>query len=378
MTSQPPHTNAVRDLWLRRSFAPSNPFGHGKAHAQSLNSMGNAAARETLVSAAPHMSALWTGLFQDLLSPVSELRWLEDGPGLGRDARIAYSSLLGRYLARAFLTASEGVYVLVPVDVAQRYLRTTPYSIQKVPTGNRGLQADWIGLDTAGRLVIAEAKGTYDRGKGTWHGPSRPRLLQTAEKQAERTVVHAAHGRTLPARRWAVVSRWGTEHNQLDPTVLASCDDGPPLSGPDYTALAHALLDADRRAVLSGLGHADLAARLPTDFRPRPRMPGDISLRVRGIDLPPGAAALAGPSGFRPLRNADDLTNARDLFVDSEVPQIAVASFSSRHATTLPEPARDQPDAADFGVDNINDGAEFAGLSVDWPLEPTDVVFRDA
>ena len=141
---------------------------------------------------------------------------------------------------------------------------------------------------------------------------------------------------TLPARRWAVVSRWGTADNMLEPKVLASCDDGPPLSRPDYIALSRILLDADRRAVLAGLGHAGIASALPGDFEPRERLPGDVSLRVRGVSLPPGAAALVGSSGFRPLRGREDLDAVGDLWVDSPVSQFAVASFSSRHATTFP------------------------------------------
>ena len=376
MSPSPPHVNAVRRSWLRR-FITANPTVYGTTHAHLLYAIGNAAARETLVTATWHMSAIWTSLFHDLLSPGSELRWLENGPGFGRDARIAYSSLLGRYVGRAYLTTSEGVLTLVPLDVVQRRLKTTPYSIHKVPAGNRGLMADWIGLDTAGRLIIAEAKGSYDRGKGTWHGPtSRPQLLETAKRQAKRTVVRAAHGHTLPARRWAVVSRWGTPGNKLEPTVLASCDDGPPLRPADYITLSRILLDADRRAVLSGLGHADIVDALPSDFLPRERLPGDISLRVRGIEFPPGAAAIAGPFGFRPLRGPDDLDTV-DLLVDSGIPQFAVASFSSRRATTFPDPIPPEPAATGDAGGQLADIAELAGLSVAWPLEPTDIAFPD-
>lgn len=69
--------------------------------------------------------------------------------------------LLGRYVARAYLMANEGVRVLVPLEVAKRRLQNTVFSIDKAPLGSRGLQADWIGLDSGGRLVIAEAKGSF-------------------------------------------------------------------------------------------------------------------------------------------------------------------------------------------------------------------------
>ena len=42
------------------------------------------------------------------------LRWAGGGPGVGRDAPIAYSSLLGRCMARAYFTSQEGRAWLVP------------------------------------------------------------------------------------------------------------------------------------------------------------------------------------------------------------------------------------------------------------------------
>ena len=90
------------------------------------------------------MAAIWTDLFHSIMVPDSScLRRRGDGPGIGRDARIAYSSLLGRYMARAYLTEREGVRVLVPLDVAKRYFQRTPrtpYVIKKDPPG-RGLEA---------------------------------------------------------------------------------------------------------------------------------------------------------------------------------------------------------------------------------------------
>ena len=73
-------------------------------------------------------AAAWTDLFQSMIAVSQKLRWRENGPGLGRDARIAYSSLLGRYMARAYLTGNEDVRVLVPLDEAKRWLQKTPYT----------------------------------------------------------------------------------------------------------------------------------------------------------------------------------------------------------------------------------------------------------
>lgn len=166
-------------IWLRRG-SPSNPVVAGKLHSFKLSAIGNAAARETFVTATSHMAAIWTDLFHSLMAPNSQyLCWRENGPGIGRDARIAYSGLLGRYMARAYLTEHENVRVLVPLDVAKRCLRGTPYEIRKDPV-SRGLEADWIGLDDSG-LVIVEAKGTYNAGIYNWYGPySEPQILQSA------------------------------------------------------------------------------------------------------------------------------------------------------------------------------------------------------
>ncbi len=135
-----------------------------------------------------------------MITPDPRLRWFGNGPGIGRDARIAYSSLLGRYMARAYLTEHEGVRVLVPLDVAKRRLEQTAYVIKKDPP-SRGLEADWIGIDNHG-LVIVEAKGTFNNGIKPWRGPySRPQILQTAIDQAERTAVFDSRcGRKLPAK----------------------------------------------------------------------------------------------------------------------------------------------------------------------------------
>ena len=324
------------------------------------------------------MSSIWTSLFADMLCPGSKLRWIDNGPGVGRDARIAYSSLLGRYVARAYLTANEGVRVLVPLEVAKRRLQKAGISIDKDPLGSRGLQADWIGLDSGGRLVIAEAKGSFDRGKGTWHGPSHPQLLRTARDQAARTVVHVGGRRRLPARRWAVVSRWGTADNKREPTLLAFCEDDDPLDHADYVRLASLLFDSDRRAVMIGLGHGDAVATLPNDGRARERLPGDIWLRVRGFDFPPGFAAVAGAFGFRPLRGAADLLPSTGLLVDDPFQQIAVISVSSHHATNAPEPTAAESVIAELYTDDFSRAVELAGLSVAWPIEASDVEFRDA
>ena len=310
-----PMKNRYRSIWLRQGGS-SNPGTSGKKHRVMLSAIGNAAARETLVTATPHMAAIWTDLFDSLLAPnCSGLCWRGNGPGIGRDAYTAYSGLLGRYMARAYLTEHERVRVLVPLDEAKRRLQGTPYVIKKDPL-SRGYEADWIGLDDSG-LVIVEAKGTYDKGIKTWHGPClEPPVLQTAIKQAKKTAIFRSN-RKLSAKRWAIASRWGTKENRREPTLLAWEAWDPKeeqLDEDDYQYLDKILHHADVGGVLNGMWHtqAPNVEELIADFPP-------IELKIdnRPLEDGPGFVAMVGPFGVHPLRTRDEgrnlLRQLRDL-----------------------------------------------------------------
>lgn len=320
-----------RNVWLRRSVPPvRNPSG--AYNALKLSVLGNAAARETIVTATSHMAAIWTDLFQSMLTQGSELRWRDNGPGIGRDARIAFSGLLGRYVARAYLTEHEGVNVLVPLDVAKHRFQGTPYSIEKDPPG-RGFEADWIGLDAQG-LVIVEAKGTFDNGIKSWKGPSsRPQILESAIKQAERTTVYRRYPRhKLPAKRWAIASRWGTEENQREPTLLAWDSTVDRLSNADFRTISNILLRADADAVMRGLEYSESEYML-SETAQFERIPRPVRIRVGDHKLEPGFAALVGPFGILPLRSENDRFQI-PLIPDLNL-SFAVASFSSHYVMAV-------------------------------------------
>ena len=378
---------ASRSIWLRRCD-PSNPNPSGGRHNLELSAIGNAAARETLVTATPHMAAIWTDLFQSLISSDDELRWRGDGPGIGRDARIAYSSLLGRYLARAYLTDNEGVRVLVPLDVARRWFQGTRYVIEKDPP-SRGYEADWIGIDDAHRLVIVEAKGTFDKGDRTWHSPySRPPILQTAIRQAERTAVFVRRPhRKLPAKRWAIASRWGTEDNNCQPTLLAWDPEEERLDKEDYRELAKILLRTDVYGVLEGLGHGNILPQgdskrgpeFPEDFlddgAASERIPGYLRIRVGDRDIEPGFAAMVSPFGVYPLHGENDLlrvTQVRNLNIS-----IAVASLSRRYIRAVnqdPFRSGEEKTVSEQNQVGLYDRfANRAGLTVVWPEAGEDI-----
>ena len=370
---------ASRSVWLRRGD-PSVPNPSGVWRDLTLSVIGNAAARETFVTATPHMAAIWTDLFGSMIAPGSELRWRGDGPGIGRDARIAYSSLLGRYMARAYLTEHERVRVLVPLDVAKCWLRETDseYEIGKDPQ-SRGLEADWIGIDADG-LLIVEAKGSFDDGLKTWCGPhSRPQILKTAIAQAKRTAVFVRHPRRkLPAKRWAIASRWGTEENKCVPTLLAWDHEDEKLGKDDYQTLAKILLRADLDGVMRGLGYLGIEQVLGA-AQPPQRVPGELQIRVGDQDIEPGIAAIVGPFGVQPLRSKQDLLQVSQILqvlqsLDLNLNNnIAVASLSSRYVTTVSQERLWTDEAETANELSANRG----GLTVVWPKTVEDLVLGE-
>ena len=312
------------------SHIPSEPYD------LPLLAVGIAAARETVLTATPHMASIWTDLLSSFLLPSDyRLVWRQNGPGVGRDARIAYSSLLGRYVARAYLTEEQGVRCLVPVDVAKRALKDTRFAIEKRP--RRGLEADWIGFDQCG-LVIVEAKGSFDEGKATWRGPhSLPSTVTTAYAQAQRTIlVDRNTGKPFRAKRWAVASRWGTEEKKREPTVIAvyanGCSQLDEAEWNDdeeaYSELASLLLRAEVGCVKGGLTMSTVGA-LDSSREAAPDVQRPFAIRIGGRSLGPCYSAAFGPFGQGPLRNRDDLEMVR-RGAKIGTP-IAVASLSARY-----------------------------------------------
>ena len=229
-TASSAHRPVRRRLRFRRLLPRRS--SNAQNHHISLTALGVASARETFVTGTVPFASAWTDLFQNMLASGERLRWRENGPGTGKDARVAYSSLLGRYMARAYLTVNEGVRVLVPVDTARRALRNSPYHMTAPPTREPQLEADWIGLDDR-YLIVAEAKGSFDKRKSTWSGPSSiPGILRNAIQQAQRTnVFRSSSNSPLPAKRWAIASRWGNEEKRARTDASRLGSRGSPAFG---------------------------------------------------------------------------------------------------------------------------------------------------
>ena len=360
-----------RTVWLREGALP-NASAAGRTHSIALSQLGHAAARETFLTATLPFAATWTGLFEEMLVPLPklmlpELQWREDGPGTGRDARSAYSSLLGRYMARAYLTDEAHVRVLVPLDMAKKILAGTDYKIERRTTPAGNYEADWIGLDYRRRLIIAEAKGSRDTSKKSWRDTnSIPDVLTTGIGQARRTaVVRKSTNSELPASRWAIASRWGNHVNRCEPTLLAWNDDGGfILDEDDYRKLAHLLLPAELGTLMEGLGHSAESPALT------------LVVGSRLLTDGPGYAALVGPIGILPLRDQGDVELVRRIReIDQHVALVSLdAGYTDWIRRDLLGEREDmrvvQPDPVERVVGRF-------GLTVAWPTPEEDIKLRD-
>lgn len=364
-----------RSVWLRRIDPTAIPPSAPAWQKLALTAIGNAAARETFMTATPHMASIWTDLFHSILAPSQQLRWKDDGPGLGRDAKSAYSSLLGRYTARAYLTAFEGVRVMVPLDLAKRWLHGTSFEIRKDPSG-KGLEADWVGLDAHG-LVIVEAKGSHDKAVRAWRGPSGiPSVLQSAIGQTERTAVFVrASNRKLPSKRWAIASRWGTQENGRDPTLIAWDPEDGKLDEEDYKSLARVFLQADMQAVAAGMGYTGEvgAFGIVGDFGRKPSIEegSSIRLKVGERHIEPGLVVVLGPFGALPIRSASDLSRIR--LAREFAPNIALVSLSTKYIQSV----REGEHLIEDPLHTEDKTASQGGLTVIWPHEKEEVQIDD-
>jgi len=127
-------------------------------------------------------------------------------------------------------------------------------------TGFPGDLPDWVGWDDHhDRLVVAEAKGSHDR--GNWNGMTPPPPIRTALDQLERVEIVDATG-PIHFKTWAVACRWGTVANGVVPTIV-TCD--PDHRGRMLKLEEARKLRAEMRArwvadLLEGVGRRDLAA----------------------------------------------------------------------------------------------------------------------
>jgi hypothetical protein len=270
------------------------------------------------------VAAGWMNLFAALLvpAPASELRWRGAGPGRNAEVKRAYSALFGRFFGRGVLRRDHGCRWLRQV---QDGLELAPGVHLRRRAGCAGDLPDWVGWDDINQcIVVAEAKGSHDR--GSWCSTS-PAPLRTALAQLDRVEIVDSLG-TIHFKTWAVACRWGTVENRSVPTII-TCD--PEAKGrflePDEAQWLREEIRARWTAdLLEGLGRPDVANSV------RAKDQG-IDMQGLGVDLVmipgrKGYGALAvDTGGITPLVGAARGAQARAL--------IETARGLKRHAALI-------------------------------------------
>ena len=224
--------------------------------------------------------------------------------------------------------------------------------------------------------MIVEAKGSYHEGARVWSGPcGQPQVLKTAAliRSRGRPFSSFKTGRKLPAKRWAIASRWGTEHNHRCPTLLAWSSPDRNLPETDYRLFSRIFLRADVDGVLTEMGHRT-DAEVPDDLGGSVPHP-EVQIRIGSEILEPGLGAAIGPFGIQPIRNANDVAQLEGV---REVnANVAVASLSSGYIKNA-LPGDDLMDTRHYheltiydesvAIPTIQRIATRAGLTVAWPI----------
>jgi hypothetical protein len=196
-------------------------------------------------------------LLESLLSQSSNNFLFNQQLGQAREVKVALSGLLGRFVARAYLTRHHGYTIYGHLSSSPVVLHGGQHA--QVVRNARGDLPDWVVWHPGNRgLAIAEAKGSHDP-----HGPFQS--LERAWTQAQRVDLLIA-GHSPPLKRFAVATRWGVENSDLSEPIIAVRD---PEERGDATpeevgAVTIGLVRLHIANLLRGLGHVDLADSIDT------------------------------------------------------------------------------------------------------------------
>jgi len=175
-----------------------------------------------ILQTAPNGNALFSFL-EDLLAAGPNLIWKGGGPGKGTEMRRAFSGLFGRFFARAYLQIYHGYTWFAPINGDNFHLAPN-YRIKK-KTGGKTEMPDWV-CAGPNQVAIAEAKGSYQKGKVPKNPPSPIRTASgqiTGVRLQKR--VRLKNGKFLwrnkSVKGWAIMSRWGTESPAAIPYLYA-------------------------------------------------------------------------------------------------------------------------------------------------------------
>lgn len=240
----------------------------------------------------------WVGLFEALLAPGPELRWLQGGPGGEAEIKRAYSALLGRFFGRAVLRHEHGCVDLRQVrdgmEVAPGYELHRKHGVSA-----QGDLPDWVGwTNNANVLTVCEAKGSRDT--GSWKSRIAPPLRE-ALRQVDRVEIRDYLWMPIQTKNWVVGSRWGTEENGKATTIttIDPLTDGRALGPAEANTVSAALYANWLSDLLMGIGRDDLAVqvRSPSEDSSPKLERGLIEIGGR----PSAAALIVDGAGFFPL-----------------------------------------------------------------------------
>jgi hypothetical protein len=211
------------------------------------------------------------GLLNDLIAPPrhgenypSPLRWRQRGFGVGTEMKRAFSNIFGRFFARWYLAKHHGFTFFAPINDSP-----TRISNRLVIERTAGVYLpDWV-CAKPGALSLAESKGSSAT---SIRAAYTAQPLRQAEIQLTSTQVMVQDSATLQFTRrrvkgWGVMTRWATEQDRLRPLIFALDPEteGEPMREDETDSCVN---DVQRRhyyALLSGIGHSDLAKRILAD-----------------------------------------------------------------------------------------------------------------
>ena len=282
-----------------------------------------AAADETMQGGA--MAPAWFRLFRAHLSRLesSELRW---GGDLGESAELrrAYSSLYGRYFARAVLASRLGFTDFVSL---RRNVTTLPGGVT-VTRIAKGDIPDWIAWDPRSRsYVLGEAKGNLT-GNPEQYLYDEPNCIAAGKSQFARVSVTSG-GRRISTRNWVAANLWSTDVRPRPSVSLLWDPPGPGETLSEEEVPRHAAAIRRRRTAILAvrLGRPqllrltdqrqDFSIKIICDAPPSTAMPG-ADFKQDELIMPPENAGhgphsdvyyavLMTPLGARPLLNRQDL-----------------------------------------------------------------------
>lgn len=222
------------------------------------------------------------------------------GPiGQAREVKVAVSGLLGRFVARAYLTRYFGLSVYC--HLGDRRISLNPTVHAYVDRTAPGDLPDWVACTAQlDKVTVAEAKGCHDV-----NGPAQ--ALKRAWNQVQRVDVRI-ETKIMPVKRIAVATRWGFHAGGPRQPLLWVQDPDDAGDDIDPKRRDQAYLGILRRhlaTLLEPLGQADFARSLTALAElgeSAPRAISDLAslpgVRIEGVesdDLIGGMITRAGP-----------------------------------------------------------------------------------